>query len=218
MQTASATASTGSSTSSAGSRIFSTMATTSPARTVIRRRAIIHRTRSTRMRGSLRGTSGKASVGPAAAAGGGAGSPRKCRAPRRGGRRGARHTADRDVTCVTRALRVPCRQPAGQPAELVAPTLPEEGAGLAGAPDAARLAYQPGRRIAQHGGAQERELVDQRRHLRVCKEGRRHGLGGQVARTAFALALGLLARPRDRRPLVVSEDGADAAQPRRGGR
>src|SRR5207244_99742 len=82
------------------------------------------------------------------------------------------------------------RQPAGQPAELLASVLPEEGAGLAGTPEAGRLADQPRRRIARHGCAQERELVDQRRRLRVLEEGRRRRLaGGQVARAALALAL-----------------------------
>ena len=121
------------------------------------------------------------------------------------------------VTCGTRgALGRPGRQPAGQPAELLASVLPEEGAGLAGAPEAGRLADQPRRRIAHHGCAQEWELVEQRRGLRVLEEGRGRRLaGGQVARAALPLALGLLARPRHRRPLVVLEDGAEPAQHRR---
>src|SRR3989449_7248625 len=105
------------------------------------------------------------------------------------------------------ALGSPGRQPAGQPAELLASVLPEEGAGLAGAPEAGRLADRPRCRIAHHGRTEERKLVDQRRHLRLLEEGRRRRLaGGQVARAALALPLGLLVRPRERRPLVVLED------------
>src|SRR5207247_2982697 len=69
---------------------------------------------------------------------------------------------------------------------------------------------------ARRGGTQEWEVVDQRRGRGALEEGRgRRRAGGQVARAALPLALGLLARPRHRRPLVVLEDGAEPAQHRR---
>src|SRR5438132_5446526 len=179
MQTASATASTGASASSSGSMSFSRMATDSPARTVIRRSATIHRTRSWRRRGALGGMPSKQALRQRRERAGRPDvlentSPLGRRMPWRspGGGTGR-------VTGGTReGLGRPSRQPAGQPAELLASVPPEEAARLAGAPEAGRLADQPRRRIAHHGFAQERELVDQRRRLRALEEGRRRRLAG----------------------------------------
>src|SRR5439155_10999651 len=105
-------------------------------------------------------------------------------------------------------------QPGGEPRELATGPLPEERSSLSGAPEPRRLAAEQRRvRLAGDRGAEERELLDRRRRLRVGEVGNRVSLRGrEMARPLLAFVLGFLGAPRDLRRVIVAQY---RAEPRR---